>query len=366
MLTEKGASTTENLQSSKQIVITVIIPVYNCKKYLEDAVTSVLNQPYKNISVVLVDDGSTDGSGQLCDELAAASDRITALHQENAGVSAARNAGVEFALESSGCNAGRQYLAFLDADDSWTNHFFTDDAVAAFPEATIIRFQSVNCDSNLSRCANAVNVEEGTYDGGASTVRKCLSSHFGAALYASSLFRNHQIRFIEGLKYSEDVLFLRKCAYTADTITFINRVLYLYRNNPMSCVHTNTTTGFAYFEPMFRAYLTHDFDGRGFVSWYLVDAIESHFMYGGTVSEARHWMSEHPGYVVLARERGGDRARGLLATLDKHPYLYAGRCRLKGIVFISARSFIHIRPFLLLYNARRYMNKISTNREIIH
>ena len=104
MLTEKGTSTTEKLQLSKQIGITVIIPVYNCKEYLEGAVTSVLNQPYKNISVVLVDDGSIDGSGQLCDELADTSDRITVLHQENAGVSAARNAGIEFALSKACCN----------------------------------------------------------------------------------------------------------------------------------------------------------------------------------------------------------------------------------------------------------------------
>lgn len=352
---------TENLQTSKQLGITVIVPVYNCKRYLEDAVTSVLNQPYKNISVVLVDDGSTDGSGQLCDELAATSDRITALHQENAGVSAARNAGIKFALENAGCNACRQYLAFLDADDSWTNCFFTDDSIVALPEATIIRFQSVNCDSNLSRCANAVNVAEGIYDGGASTVRKCLSSHFGAALYASCLFRNHEIWFIEGLKYSEDVLFLRKCAYSTDSIAFINRILYLYRNNPASCVNTNTATGFAHFEPMFRAYLAHDFDGKGFVSWYLVDAIKDHFKYGGTVSEARHWMSEHPEYVAIAREYGGDRARRLITILERHPYLYAYGCRIKGIAFISARNLVHMRPFSLFHDTRRYKNKMPTN-----
>lgn len=342
MLTGKDASLTENLQLSKQIGITVIIPVYNCVKYLEDAVTSVLDQPHKNISVVLVDDGSTDSSGQLCDELAAASDRITALHQENAGVSAARNAGIEFVLGNSDCGVGTQYFAFLDADDLWTNQFFTDDVVAAFSEATIIRFQSVNCNLNLSRCANTVNVVEGIYDGGASNVHKCLSSHFGAALYASSLFRNYQIRFVEGLKCSEDVLFLRKCAYSADSIAFINRILYLYRNNPVSCVHTNHKTGLVYFEPMFRAYLTHDFDGEGFVSWYFVDAMEDHFKYGGTVSEARRWMSEHPEYVAVAREHGGDRAKRVLTALEKHPYLYATQYRIKGFTFNIARSLIRI------------------------
>lgn len=365
MLTEKDISTADNPRPNKPIEITVIIPVYNCKKYLGDAVASVLNQPYQNISIVLVDDGSTDGSGQLCDELFAASDRITVLHQKNAGVSAARNAGIEFVLENFDCNSNRQYLAFLDADDSWTSNFFTDDNVAAFPEATIIRLQSANCDSNLNRYANAAEVAEGTYDGGASIVHKCLSSHFGAALYTNSLFYNNQIRFIEGLKHSEDVLFLRACAYSADSIAIFNRILYLYRNNPMSCVHTNTTTGFAYFEPMFQAYLTHDFDGSGFVSWYFVDAFEDHFKYGGTVSEAKHWMSEHPEYVTIAKEHGGNRAKKVLTALEKHPYLYAGKCRIKGIAFISARKLIHTQPFSLLYDAYRYKNTIPLNQEII-
>ena len=141
MLTEKGTSTTEKLQLSKQIGITVIIPVYNCKEYLEGAVTSVLNQPYKNISVVLVDDGSIDGSGQLCDELADTSDRITVLHQENAGVSAARNAGIEFALSKACCNG---YIAFLDADDEWINSFFDADTEKLLQKDDLIGFQSCN------------------------------------------------------------------------------------------------------------------------------------------------------------------------------------------------------------------------------
>lgn len=361
-----SASTIKNLQTSKQIGITVIIPVYNCKKLLEDAVSSVLNQPYKNISIVLVDDGSTDGSSQLCDELAAANSRITALHQKNAGVSAARNAGIEFALASYDCDIDRQYLAFLDADDMWTSKFFTDESVSALPNTTMIRFQSANCDYNISRYTAAAEVKEGTYEGGESSVRKCLSSSFGAALYASALFQNHRIRFIVGLKHSEDVLFLRTCAYRAASIAFYNRPLYLYRNNPASCVHTSTLTGFSSFEPIFHAYLAHDFNGVGFVSWYFVDAMEAHFKNCGTVREARRWMAEHPEYVTIAKEHGGDRAKEVLAAMEKHPYLYAGKFRIKGFAFILARTLIHIQPFSRLYDIYRYKNKMPANREIVN
>ena len=67
---------------SEQTNITVIIPVYNCREYLAEAVSSVLRQPYQRIQIVLIDDGSTDGSGQICDELGLKNSRITVLHQK--------------------------------------------------------------------------------------------------------------------------------------------------------------------------------------------------------------------------------------------------------------------------------------------
>ena len=325
-----------------------------------------MNQPYKNITIVLVDDGSTDGSGNVCDELAAANNRVTALHQENAGVSAARNTGIEFVLGSSDYDDINHYLAFLDADDLWTSNFFTNESISKLPNATIIRFKSANCNYTVSRYTDTVNVEEGIFEGGDSSVHKCLTSHFGAALYSATLFNNHQIRFIVGLKHSEDVLFLRKCAYRAVSIAFYNRIFYLYRNNPTSCVHTSKLTGFAYFDPMFRAYLAHDFNGVGFVSWYFVDAIEDHFKNRGTVQEARCWMSKHPEYVNIAKEHGGNRAKEMLTALEKHPYLYAGKYRIKGFVFNCVRTLIHLQPFLWLYDTYRYKNNMPANRVIIN
>lgn len=345
--------------ATKPIKIAVIIPVYNCEKFLRRAVTSVLVQPYQNIAIVLVDDGSTDGSSHLCDELATENERITALHQNNAGVSVARNTGIEFVLKNLDC----QYLAFLDADDAWSDNFFTDECISALPDATIIRFQSVNCDSSLSRHMHPVAVEEGVYEGDASNVHRCLSSHFAAALYKDTLFIDHQIRFIAGLRHSEDVLFLRTCAYHADSVAFFNRILYLYRNNPMSCVHTNTATGFAYFDPIFHAYMAHDFDGAGFVSWYFVDAVQDHLKYGKPVSEAKKWILQHPEYVAIARECGGDRAKEVLTALETHPYLYAGKWRIKGLAFIFARKLVHTKPFSMLYDAHRYRNVLPSNQQ---
>ena len=92
-------------------MISVVVPVYNVAPYLERCVQSVLRQTYKNLEVILVDDGSTDGSGELCDHLALTDPRILVVHQENKGLSEARNAGLRLATG--------EYIAFIDSDDEW-------------------------------------------------------------------------------------------------------------------------------------------------------------------------------------------------------------------------------------------------------
>ena len=89
--------------------ISVIIPVYNVEQYLEKCLDSILNQTYKNIEIILVNDGSIDKSGLICDEYSRKYNNIKVFHKENGGVSSARNLGID--------NATGQYLAFIDPDD---------------------------------------------------------------------------------------------------------------------------------------------------------------------------------------------------------------------------------------------------------
>ena len=89
--------------------LSIIVPVYNVESYLSECIESVLNQIYPNYEMILIDDGSTDGSGVLCDELAAKDARIRVIHQENGGLSAARNTGIR--------NSTGDYILFLDSDD---------------------------------------------------------------------------------------------------------------------------------------------------------------------------------------------------------------------------------------------------------
>lgn len=91
--------------------LSIIIPVYNVEKYLKECVKSVLMQSIKDFEILLIDDGSKDSSGKLCDEIASTDSRIRVYHKPNGGLSSARNYGIDRALG--------EYIIFLDSDDFW-------------------------------------------------------------------------------------------------------------------------------------------------------------------------------------------------------------------------------------------------------
>ena len=99
-------------------LVSIIVPVYQVKNYVGECVESLLRQTYTNLEILLVDDGSTDGSGAICDEYARGDNRIRVIHQENQGLSAARNAGLD--------QAAGEYVAFVDSDDAvWPDYIET-------------------------------------------------------------------------------------------------------------------------------------------------------------------------------------------------------------------------------------------------
>lgn len=90
-------------------LVSIIVPVYNVEKYLDQCVNSLINQTYDKIEIILVDDGSKDNSGRLCDEWAKKSNKIKAVHKKNAGLGMARNTGLEHVTGN--------YVMFIDSDD---------------------------------------------------------------------------------------------------------------------------------------------------------------------------------------------------------------------------------------------------------
>lgn len=97
--------------------ISIIVPVYNGEKYLTECITSILNQKYQNFELLLIDDGSTDSSGKICDEYAKKDKRVRVIHKKNAGVSAARNCALE--------KISGKFVAFVDQDDKVMPNYFT-------------------------------------------------------------------------------------------------------------------------------------------------------------------------------------------------------------------------------------------------
>ncbi len=97
-----------------KVKISIIVPVYNVEKYLEECVESILNQTFQNFELILIDDGSTDTSGKKCDRLATEHSKIKVIHKKNGGLSSARNCGIEIAIG--------EYLMFIDSDDFLLNN----------------------------------------------------------------------------------------------------------------------------------------------------------------------------------------------------------------------------------------------------
>ena len=110
----------------KRPIISVIVPVYNTEKYLDECIQSILSQTFADFELLLVDDGSTDGSGNICDKYAIQDERIKVFHQENRGVTAARKLGVKY--------SNGNYICFVDSDDkiSYTAFVFTTDYYSIF------------------------------------------------------------------------------------------------------------------------------------------------------------------------------------------------------------------------------------------
>ena len=111
-------------------LITIVVPVYKVEQYLDKCVNSIINQTYKNLEIILVDDGSPDNCGKMCDEYAKNDNRIVVIHKENGGVSSARNVGL--------CNAQGNWVCFVDGDDSIEKAYLSILFVENLKESSLV------------------------------------------------------------------------------------------------------------------------------------------------------------------------------------------------------------------------------------
>lgn len=216
------------------IPVSVIVPVYNTVRYLDECLRSVCNQSFRDWECLLVDDGSTDGSGSLCDAWAEKDTRIRVLHQPNKGVSAARNAGLE--------EARGQYVAFLDSDD-WLTEDCLQRLYKVIPsEKAGLAVCGFFYDDGERRTRSFTTLRSVTIGPEDAPAFADLNEHYllsvpFAKLYRTDIIAAHHLRFDETCSFGEDLLFNYAYLDHIRTIAIVPACLYHYRQLKGSLSH---------------------------------------------------------------------------------------------------------------------------------
>lgn len=204
--------------------ISVIVPVYNVEKYLPQCLDSLVGQTYKNLEIILVDDGSVDQSGSICEKYARNSDKIFVYHKENGGVSSARNMGIE---KSTG-----DYLVFVDADDivhtELLEIYVRASELEGVPVCGVAREKEELKKSYVATWNSRMKIEQ------AEQFMEFLYEDYvnppWNKLYDAEIIRRNHIRFDEEKNLGEDFLFnLEYFSYEKFQYTVIQYPLYYYR-----------------------------------------------------------------------------------------------------------------------------------------
>lgn len=228
-------------------LVSIIIPVYNAELHIEKCVNSVLSQSYKDIECILINDGSTDTSGSICDKLAEQDVRVKVFHQSNSGVSVARNKGLR--------RAKGDWLMFVDSDD-WIESDTISRAleVAATHDSDIVSWNYSIVTGNKKKKNSPITPYIYTYQGNdikklmmfimvsnynkdlaensvpMGKIRVCWAQLFNKRIYKGLSFK-------ENLPIAEDALFCFNSFFNAKKITFFNDYLYNYRDNIFSAMY---------------------------------------------------------------------------------------------------------------------------------
>lgn len=214
-------------------LISIIVPVYNVEDYLKACLDSIINQTYKNLEIILIDDGSTDNSGKICDEYAGKDNRIKVIHKPNGGLSDARNAGLEIAKG--------EYIGFVDSDD-----YITEDMYEFLYNLVV--------DNNLdvAMCASCDVYENGTvkepktfetvfFDKKEKIIENLFLNKAGGAAVSvcNKLFKK---KVIENCKFTvdktyEDVFYILKWIENTQKFARSSVVKYYYFQRNQSIMH---------------------------------------------------------------------------------------------------------------------------------
>ncbi len=225
-------------------LISVIVPVYNCEKYLQRCIDSILNQTYRNIELILVNDGSTDSSGTICDEYTYIDDRVFVIHQKNSGSVNARKSGI-------GVSSGA-YLGFVDADD-WVEsemyeHLFSmmvDSKAEMVATGCIMEYDGYNYIDYLGiegvykRSASGINSNYKNMFARDLKSNMRLSSHLCDKLFQRKVIIKYFLSIPDSISFGEDLAFIYSSVPFMDTIYVMSQAYYHYNKTNRNSVTNN-------------------------------------------------------------------------------------------------------------------------------
>lgn len=219
------------------ILVSIVVPIYNVEQYLKHCVRTILQQSYDNIEIILVDDGSTDNCGKICDEFAGQDNRIKVIHKQNGGLSDARNVGIDIATGD--------YITFIDSDD-----YIMPDMIGILINIIVNSNADIaQCEFIRSKSDCIGESKQSTFQSNKFTVYsenkmsayindKIIATAAWGKIYKKSLF--NEIRFPVG-RLHEDVFTTYKLIHEADSVTVTNYVGYVYRINENSITTSKFT-----------------------------------------------------------------------------------------------------------------------------
>lgn len=209
-------------------LVSVIIPIYNVEKFLYKTVRSVINQDYRRIEIILVDDGSPDASSEIMDELAKTDSRIICIHKENGGVSSARNAGLKIAKG--------EYVTFIDGDD-WVEPNYVSYLMR------LVENNSCEIGMNKRNYSEYYNTKSSNKEYVVKAEKAIewiyLGDIFVAVwnkIYKMSLLKDNYILFNEKIWYGEGMLFNIDCLQFTDRVAIGEKCVYHQVSNPNSAM----------------------------------------------------------------------------------------------------------------------------------
>lgn len=201
--------------------VSIIVPVYKVEKYIRRCLDSIIAQTFSDWECILVDDGSPDASGRICDEYASKESRFRVIHKKNGGVSSARNAGLDVARG--------EWICFCDSDD-WEEKDFFDKALKLCSDSTDIVKSGYRIIGKKER-KDVLPADSSPYE-------QVSNVHTSCHLIRSSYLSEHNIRFPENISLAEDWYFNYQLAIFRPKVAYLNEITYNYYQNENSVMHT--------------------------------------------------------------------------------------------------------------------------------